>query len=293
MNKKTITSICSLAALSAAMISSAYAGITETLTSLDVNFNDAADHLNDTTFKRFGAFAHSEGGGIAGDGALDFTANYRAINWKQSLTGGVGTTITQSLVFTDNDLANTYAQSVPFMMGFSNNVDSHVADPTTGGGGIATADAFQLQLFNGLDSNGGLGNISTTLRPFIDGAPGVQKYSNFDYTGTNMLQFDMTLTRTGTATFDWGYVVTDLGEAGAGSTVVSSNTQSFTSADFGASLDGDGIYAGLRSTNQASGLVNGLDQWSVNVVPVPEPRAYALLAGALALISVMIRRRSS
>ena len=118
MNKKTITSICSLAALSAAMISSAYAGITETLTSLDVNFNDAADHLNDTTFKRFGAFAHSEGGGIAGDGALDFTANYRAINWKQSLTGGVGTTITQSLVFTDNDLANTYSQQVPFMMGF-------------------------------------------------------------------------------------------------------------------------------------------------------------------------------
>ena len=265
MNKKTITSICSLAALSAAMISSAYAGITETLTSLDVNFNDATDHLNNTTFKRLGAFAHSEGGGIAGDGALDFTANYRAINWKQSLTGGVGTTITQSLVFTDNDLANTYAQSVPFMMGFSNNVDSHVADPTTGGGGIATADAFQLQLFNGLDSNGGLGNISTTLRPFIDGAPGVQKYSNFDYTGTNMLQFDMTLTRTGTATFDWGYVVTDLGEAGAGSTVVSSNTQSFTSADFGASLDGDGIYAGLRSGNQASGLLSGLDQWSVNL----------------------------
>ena len=293
MNKKTITSICSLAALSAAMISSAYAGITETLTSLDVNFNDAADHLNDTTFKRLGAFAHSEGGGIAGDGALDFTANYRAINWKQSLTGGVGTTITQSLVFTDNDLANTNAQGVPFMMGFSNNVDSHVANPTTGDGGIPTADAFQLQIFNGLTSNGGLGNISTTLRPFIDGANGEQKYSNFDYTGTNMLQFDLTLTRTGTDTFDWGYVATDLGEAGAGSTVVSSNTQSFTSADFGASLDGDGIYAGLRSGNQLSGLVSGLDQWSVNVVPVPEPRAYALLAGALALISVMIRRRSS
>ncbi len=291
MNKKTITSICSLAALSAAMISSAYAGITETLTSLDVNFNDAADHLNDTTFKRLGAFAHSEGGGIAGDGALDFTANYRTINWKQGLTGGIGTTITQSLVFTNNDLANTYTQNVPFMMGFTNNVNSHVANPTTGGGGTATSDAFQLQIFNGLTSNGGLGNISTTLRPFIDGAPGVQKYSNFDYTGTNMLQFDMTLTRTGTATFDWGYVVTDLGEAGAGSTVVSSNTQSFTSADFGASLDGDGIYAGLRSGNQASGLVSGLDQWSVNVVP--EPRAYALLAGALALISVMIRRRRS
>ena len=293
MNKKTITSICSLAALSAAMISSAYAGITETLTSLDVNFNDAADHLNDTTFKRLGGFAHNPNGGIAGDGALDFTANYRAINWKQSLTGGVGTTITQSLVFTDNDLANTYAQQVPFMMGFSNNVDSHVANPTTGGGGIPTADAFQLQLFNGLTSNDGLGNISTTLRPFIDGANGQQEYSNFDYTGTNMLQFDLTLTRTGTDTFDWGYVATDLGEAGAGSTVVSSNTQSFTSADFGASLDGDGIYAGLRSGNQASGLVSGLDQWSVNVVPVPEPRAYALLAGALALISVMIRRRSS
>ena len=291
MNKKTITSICSLAALSAAMISSAYAGITETLTSLDVNFNDAADHLNDTTFKRLGAFAHSEGGGIAGDGALDFTANYRTINWKQGLTGGIGTTITQSLVFTNNDLANTYTQNVPFMMGFTNNVNSHVANPTTGGGGTATSDAFQLQIFNGLTSNGGLGNISTTLRPFIDGAPGVQKYSNFDYTGTNMLQFDMTLTRTGTATFDWGYVVTDLGEAGAGSTVVSSNTQSFTSADFGASLDGDGIYAGLRSGNQASGLVSGVDQWSVNVVP--EPRAYALLAGALALISVMIRRRRS
>jgi len=291
MNKKTITSICSLAALSAAMISSAYAGITETLTSLDVNFNDAADHLNDTTFKRLGGFAHNPNGGIAGDGALDFTANYRAINWKQGLTGGIGTTITQSLVFTNNDLANTYTQNVPFMMGFTNNVNSHVANPTTGGGGTATSDAFQLQIFNGLTSNGGLGNISTTLRTFEDGAAGVQKYSNFDYTGTNMLQFDMTLTRTGTATFDWGYVVTDLGEAGAGSTVVSSNTQSFTSADFGASLDGDGIYAGLRSGNQASGLLSGVDQWSVNVVP--EPSAYALLVGALALGSVMIRRRRS
>ncbi len=273
------------------MISSAYAGITETLTSLDVNFNDAADHLNDTTFKRLGAFAHNPNGGIAGDGALDFAANYRAINWKQGLTGGIGTTITQSIVFTNNNLANSYIQQVPFMMGFTNNVNSHVANPTTGGGGTATSDAFQMQIFNGLTSNGGLGNISTTLRLFEDGATGVQQYSNFDYTGTNMLRFDLTLTRTGTDTFDWGYVVTDLGEAGAGSTEVSSNTQSFTSADFGASLDGDGIYAALRSGNQASGLLSGVDQWSVNVVP--EPRAYALLAGALALISVMIRRRRS
>lgn len=291
MNNKTITSICALAALSAAMISSAYAGITETLTSLDVNFNDAADHLNDTTFKRLGAFAHNPNGGIAGDGALDFAANYRAINWKQGLTGGIGTTITQSIVFTNNNLANSYIQQVPFMMGFTNNVNSHVANPTTGGGGTATSDAFQMQIFNGLTSNGGLGNISTTLRTFEDGTVGVQKYSNFDYTGTNMLRFDLTLTRTGTDTFDWGYVVADLGEAGAGSTEVSSNTQSFTSADFGASLDGDGIFAALRSGNQASGLLSGVDQWSVNAVP--EPRAYALLAGALALISVMIRRRHS
>ena len=293
MNKKTITSICSLAALSAAMISSAYAGITETLTSLDVNFNDAADHLNDTTFKRLGAFAHNPTGGIAGDGALDFTANYRAINWKQALTGGVGTTITQSIVFTNNDLANTYIQNVPFMMGFTNNVNSHVANPTTGGGGTATSDAFQLQLYNSLTNNAGEPTeyISTTLRSFIDGSNGEQKYANFAYTGTNMLRFDLTLTRTGTDTFDWGYVITNVGGDGAGTTVVSSNTQSFTSADFGASLDGDGIYAGLRSGNQASGLVSGVDQWSVNVVP--EPRAYALLAGALALISVMIRRRRS
>jgi len=261
MNKQTITSICSLAALSAAMISSTYAGITETSKTLDVNFNDAADHLNDTTFKRLGAFAHSEGGGIAGDGALDFAGNYGAINWKQGLTGGIGTTITQSVVFTNNDLANTYAQNVPFMMGFTNNVDSHVANPTTGGGGIPTADAFQLQIYHSLTD----GRISTTLRPHVDGANGEQKYANFAYTGTNMLRFDLTLTRTGTDTFDWGYVVTDLGEAGAGSTEVSSNTQSFTFADFGASLDGDGIYAALRSGNQASGLVSGLDQWSVNL----------------------------
>jgi len=265
MNKQTITSICSLAALSAAMISSTYAGITETSKTLDVNFNDAADHTTSTTFRLLGAFTHNPTGGIAGDGALDFAGNYRGINWKQALTGGIGTTVTQSVVFTNNGLANTYTQNVPFMMGFSNNVDGHVANPTTGDGGIPTADAFQLQIFNGLTSNDGLGNISTTLRPFIDGANGEQKYSNFDYTGTNMLRFDLTLTRTGTDTFDWGYVVTDLGEDGTGSTEVSSNTQSFTSADFGASLDGDGIYAALRSGNQASGLVSGLDQWSVNV----------------------------
>ena len=294
MNNKTITSICSLAALSAAMISSAYAGITETLTSLDVNFNDAADHLNDTTFKRLGAFAHNPNGGIAGDGALDFAANYRAINWKQGLTGGIGTTITQSIVFTNNNLANSYIQQVPFMMGFTNNVNSHVANPTTGGGGTATSDAFQLQLYNSLTNNAGEPTeyISTTLRSFIDGSNGEQNYANFAYTETSNLRFDLTLTRTDTATFDWGFVITDVGEDGAGSTVVVSNTlTSLTSADFGASLDGGGIYAGLRSGNQASGLVSGVDQWSVNVVP--EPRAYALLAGALALISVMIRRRHS
>jgi len=294
MNKKTITSICSLAALSAAMISSTYAGITETLTSLDVNFNDAADHLNDTTFKRLGDFTHSEGGGITGDGALDFAANYRAINWKQSLTGGIGTTITQSILFTNNDLKDSYIQQVPFVMGFTNNVNSHVANPTTGGGGTATSDAFQLQLFNSLTNNAGEPTeyISTTLRSFIDGSNGEQKYANFAYTETSNLRFDLTLTRTDTATFDWGFVITDVGEDGAGSTVVVSNTlTSLTSADFGASLDEGGIYAGLRSGNQASGLVSGVDQWSVNVVP--EPRAYALLAGALALISVMIRRRRS
>ena len=298
MNKQTITSICSLAALSAALISSAYAGITETATSLDVNFNDAADHTNNTTFTQFSSFAHDPNGGILGDGALDFPANanlasYRGMNWKQGITGGIGTTITQSLVFTNNDLAATYSQSVPFVMGFTNNLVGHVANPTAGNNGTPTSDALQLQIFNSLTTNAGVTTeyISTTLRSFVDGANGEQKYKNFDYTGTSMLQFDLTLTRTGTNTFDWGYVVTDLGAAGAGSSVVSSNTQSFTFADFGTSMDGDGIYAGVRSGNQASGLISGLDQWSVNVVP--EPSAYALLAGALALGLVMIRRRRS
>ena len=297
MNKQTITSICSVAALSAAMISPAYAGITETATSLDVNFNDAADHTDNTTFRRFGSFAHNPTGGIASDGALDFPANptnlssYRGINWKQGLTGGIGTTITQSLVFTNNDLASSYTQQVPFVMGFTNNVNSHVGDPTAGSGS-ATSDAFQLQLYHSLTNNNlPTEYISTTLRSFVDGANGEQKYKNFDYTGTSMLQFDLTLTRTGTNTFDWGYVVTDLGATGAGSSVVGSNTQSFTFADFGTSMDGGGIYAAMRSGNQASGLISGLDSWSVNVVP--EPSAYALLAGALALGSVMIRRRRS
>ena len=286
MNKQTITSICSLAALSAALISSAYAGITETATSLDVNFNDAADYADNTTFRRFGVFAHNPTGGIANDGAMDFPDNSRGINWRQGLTGGIGTTITQSLVFTDNNLANTNAKAVPFIMGFTNNVDSHVTTPTAGTGS-ATSDALQLQLYHNPAQN----FISTTLRPVVDGANGDQKYSNFAYTGTNMLKFDLTLTRTGTDTFDWGYVVTDLGAAGAGSTVVGSNTQSFTVADFGTSLDGGGIYAGMRSGNQTAGLVSDLDSWSVTVVP--EPSAYALLAGALALCSVMIRRRRS
>jgi hypothetical protein len=130
-----------------------------------------------------------------------------------------------------------------------------------------------------------------TLRPDIDGTVGTQQYSNFGYTGTNMLQFDLTLTRTGADTIDWGYVVTDLGADGAGSSVVGSDTQSLTSTDFGTSLNVGGVYAAMRSGNQASGLLSGLDQWSVNVVP--EPSAYALLAGALALCSVMIRRRRS
>ncbi|MBL6920218.1 MAG: PEP-CTERM sorting domain-containing protein [Puniceicoccaceae bacterium] len=290
MNKQTITSICSLAALSAAMISPAYAAITATATSLDVNFNDAADSTDETTFKLInGIFAHSPTGGINGDGALDFPGNFRAVNWTQGLTGGVGTTITQSLVFTDNNLVSTMVSTqghgVVFHMGFTNDVNGHVTDPTAQGG--ATADALQLQLYH----NPSQGFISMALRPYIDKVYGVQKYSNFDYTGTDMLQFDLTLTRTGADTFDWGYVVTNLGAAGAGSIVMGSDTQSLTSADFGTSLNVGGVYAGLRSANQTAGILSGLDQWSVNVVP--EPSAYALLAGALALGSVMMRRRRS
>ena len=290
MNKQTITSICSLAALSAAMISPAYAAITATPTSLDVNFNDAADSTDDTTLKYFGTWngymGHNPTGGINGDGAMNFAGNYRAVNWTQGLTGGVGTTITQSLVFTDNNIANTNGTGVIFHMGFTNDVNGHVTDPTAQGG--ATADALQLQLYH----NPSQGFISMALRPYIDKVYGVQKYSNFAYTGTNTLQFDLTLTRTGADTFDWGYVLTDLdGIAGAGPTVMGSDTQSLTSADFGTSLNVGGIYAGLRSGNQTAGLVSGLDQWSVNVVP--EPSVYALLAGALALGSVMIRRRRS
>ena len=288
MNKQTITSICSIAALSAAMIIPAYAAITVTPTSLDVNFNDSTDSANNTTFKRFGAFTHNSAGGIANDGALEFAANYRGINWTQGLTGGINTTITQSLVFTNNNLADTLPKGVALMMGFTNNINGHVANPTAGTGS-ATSDAFQLQIYHDQVQ----GRISGTLRTYIDGANGEQAYSNFAYTGTNMLQFDLTLTRTGTDTFDWGYVVTDLGADGAGSSLMGSNTQSITVADLGASMDVGGIYAGMRSGDQNGGLISGLDQWSVNVNVVPEPSAYALLAGALALGSVMIRRRRS
>ena len=296
MNKQTITSICSIAALSAALISSAYAGLVVTSTSLDVNFNDSTDSTN-AAFQLGGTWnnylLHDPTGGIAGDGALNFNSSYRSLNWKQSLTGGVGTVITQSMVFTKNNLDSSYAQKVPFMMGFMTG-GSHVANPTAGNGASATADAFQLQIFHDtLDPNTGAGGyISTTLRTFIDGSNGDQKYSNFAYTGTSMLQFDLTLTRTDTNTFDWGYVVTDLGADGAGSSVVGTNTQSFTFTEFGTALDGGGIYAGLRSGDLTGGSLSGLDQWSVSVA-VPEPSAYALLAGALALGSVMIRRRRS
>ncbi len=291
MNNQTITSICSVAALSAAMISSAYAAINVTPTSLDVNFNDATDSTDDT-FRLGGTWnnymGHNPTGGIAGDGAMNFSANYRAINWKQGLTAEIGTTITQTLVFTDNNIANDNGQAVLFFMGFTNDVNSHVADPVAGSGS-ATSDALQLQLFHNPSQN----YISMTLRPDIDGTVGTQQYSNFGYTGTNMLQFDLTLTRTGADTIDWGYVVTDLGVAGAGSAVVGSDTQSLTSTDFGTSLNVGGVYAAMRSGNQTSGLLSGLDQWSVNVNVVPEPSAYALLAGALALGLVMIRRRRS
>ena len=171
-----------------------------------------------------------------------------------------------------------------FHMGFTNDVNGHVSTPTAQGG--ATADALQLQFYH----NPSQGFISMALRPHIDNVTGDQKYSNFAYTGTNTLQFDLTLTRTGEDTIDWGYVITDLD---AGSSVVGSDTQSLTSADFGTSLNVGGVYASMRSGNQTAGLLSGLDQWSVNVNVVPEPSAYALLAGALALGLVMIRRRRS
>ena len=293
MNKQTITSICSVAALSAAMISPAYAGITETTTSLIVDFNDASDHTSNDTFKRFGSFTHNPTGGIASDGALVFPSNYQGINWKQGLTGGIGTVITQSLVFTANNLADTNPKAVPFVMGFTNNVDSHVGDPTAPNNSYPTADAFQLQIYHDLPNT----RINTTLKNVVDGTVDQQKYANFAYTGTNMLQFDLSLTRTGTNSYDWGYVLTDLGADGSGSSLLSSNTQSITTASsdfgFGSALDGGGIYAAMRSGNQASGQLNGVDSWSVNVNAVPEPSAYALLAGALALGLVMIRRRRS
>ena len=252
------------------------ASIDATSTSLDVNFNSTNDYPNNAVFRGFDLGAPNndlvidETGGIAGDGALDFTANSRGLNWRQALDGDI---LSQSLVFTKNDLEASNGQSTVFMMGFSTDVDGHVTNPTEGGGS-ADADAFQLSLYHANASD----TYSLTLREFTNGVNGAQSFSNFDATGTNMLQFDLTLELTASNTFDWGYTLTDLGADGSGSTVVASDTKSFTSAQFAAALSTNGVYAGMRSANQTGGVLSGLDQWTVvssNSVP-PEPTAPGL-----------------
>ena len=249
------------------------AEIVATATSLDVNFNSTNDYPNNAVFRGFDVGAPNndlvidETGGIAGDGALDFTANSRGLNWRQALDGEI---LSQSLVFTKNDLEASNGQATFFVMGFSTDVDGHVTDPTQGAGS-ADADAFQLSFYHPSASD----TYTLTLREFTNGVNGAQFYSNFDATGTNMLQFDLTLEQTASNTFDWGYTLTDLGPAGAGSTVVASDTKSITSAEFAAALSTNGVYAGMRSANQTGGVLSGLDQWTVvssNSVP-PEPPA--------------------
>tara|TARA_A100001015_G_scaffold272431_1_gene326986 strand:- start:4442 stop:5251 length:810 start_codon:yes stop_codon:yes gene_type:complete len=261
----------------------AHASIVATPTSLDVNFNDASDYPNNAVFRGFDVaeLVHDATGGIAGDGALDITANSRGLNWKQALSG---TTINQTAVFTKNDLTGAKGKAVFLMMGFSTDVDGHVTNPTQGAGS-AGADAFQLQFYHDpLNSN-----ISLSLKSFKDGANLKQKHSNMAYTGSNMLQVDLSLELTAADTFTWGATLTDLGSAGAGSTEVANFSDSFVFADFATALAGDGVYAGMRSANLSAGSLSGLDEWSVSSV-IPEPASVGLI-GAFGGSILFIRRR--
>ena len=264
----------------------AHASIVATPTSLDVNFNDASDYPNNAVFRGFDIGApnndivHDATGGIVGDGAVDFTANSRGLNWKQALNG---TTINQTLVFTKNDLAATKTVNNFMLLGFSTDVDGHVTNPTEGAGS-STADAFQVQLRN----NGSKMTIS--LKSLKDGSQLAASHNNMDYAvdPATMYQFDLSLELTAPDTFDWGVVVTDLGTDGSGNTVAGNYSHTFTHADFATALAGDGVFAGMRSANLTAGSLSGLDQWGVS--SIPEPASVGLI-GAFGGGILFIRRR--
>jgi hypothetical protein len=56
-------------------------------------------------------------------------------------------------------------------------------------------------------------------------------------------------------------------------------------------FNGTDFFAALSLRNNSGSVAQGWDNFSATATPVPEPSAYALIAGFLALGSIMVRRR--
>lgn len=135
------------------------------------------------------------------------------------------------------------------------------------------------------------GGVSTYTMELRSSNTSVTETSQFSVTADRWyeLRFDMSLDSdtqvdVTTGLYDRGANGTSTATIVAGSSITQDNV-----AMTGGGFNGTDFFAALSTRNNTGSVAQGWDNFSA--VAVPEPSAYALIAGFLALGSIMVRRR--
>lgn len=220
-----------------------------------------------------------------GGGATAFTAS--------ALTYSVGTPTADDRGYRT---LNTFAASST--SSWSVQVDMHLAAL----GGLTTDQFANLNLMVVKASNPNLFNTSFALDRYNSGSV-VRDFDTFITTNGTSTQFTEVLNATTDATLRITYDHTmaqltydyDSDGAGSGATFLTAHTADITAWSMGGAETFAFLLVG-SSGNDGAGVgpvISSTDAYFQNfaVTAVPEPSTYALLAGALALGVVMLRRR--